>query len=208
MILKFRALVWACVCVSLQTLRVLMALCTRWSNMNYSKCCIPLIVYIYQKSWALLPRGAREVWGDAYEGKTGGGSQLIFDKPSDNRTVCDSFPSKRGNIGLWDLGTCFPCPVLWESWSFISFLRASSMFFCPFDTKIAFSTKWRLLRRSVESPLSSHFSAWTPRKLTSDQLNWLRVNSRLSRETQSLSGGCTNDAGDLWDLRKWAQLER
>lgn len=102
-------------------------------------------------------------------------------KPCDNRTISrqrwlfDSFPSKHGFLRqLWDLGTWVSMPCSFgKSWSLIIFWGQVPCFFFPFD-----SSTWKYIlfhlveaassRRSVESPLSLHFSAWTPRRLTSD----------------------------------------
>ena len=134
MILKFRALVWACVCVSLQTLRVFMALCKRWSDITTASAYVTYLwssLFFFQKGWALVPRGARKVWGDAFEGKTGaGGSQLIFDV--ENPVTTGQSHDKGGFLTLFPpnmafcdncetLGHGFPCLVLLGSlgvWSF------------------------------------------------------------------------------------------
>lgn len=104
----------------------------KWYNHSISICYISLIVsFFFQKSWALVPRGAREVWGDAFEGKTGaGGSQLIFDV--ENPVTTGQSHDKGGFLTLFPpnmafcdncetLGHGFPCLVLLGSlgvWSF------------------------------------------------------------------------------------------
>lgn len=174
MILKFRALVWACVCLSLQTLRVFMALCKRWSDITTASVYVTYLwsSLFFQKSWALVPRGAREVWGDAFEGKTGaGGSQLIFDV--ENPVTTGQSHDKGGFLRLfslqtwlfativrpWDMG--FHALFLGKSWSFIICWGQVPCFFFPFDTKIYILfhlVEAASSRRSVESPLSWHFS--------------------------------------------------
>lgn len=105
------------------------------------------LYFFFQKSWALVPRGAREVWGDAFEGKTGaGGSQLIFDV--ENPLTTGQSHDKCGFLRLfslqtwlfativrpWDMG--FHALFLGKSWSFIIFWGQVPCFFFPFDMKI------------------------------------------------------------------------
>lgn len=155
MILKFRALVWACVCLSLQTLRVFMALCKRWSDITTASAYVTYLwsslLFFPEELSTCATRCKRSMrrcfwrenrcWGQP--------ADLWCRKPFDNRTISRQmwlfatlFPP---NVAFCDncetLGHGFPCPVPWEVLEFHHFLGASSVFFFSLrHENISFST--------------------------------------------------------------------